>query len=905
MINRFKIVLPFLGAALAALSLGQAKLTGVEPRKVGEGVQVNILGKGLPAPKVLRVNGNQSYILEFRGELGTRGRRIGVRHGGVSYVQYGWFSARPARVRVLLRVRPTDAPVLMSTPNGWIVSVNTPGPVVRATTAVGSAFPDKVPPLDRPTAKAMGATDSSAQSTPVRLRDNPAPVKPVRVTPISAEPFPTRVPPLETARRMAPTTEWTTVEAAPSRVSLDFVNTDIVQILKALALQASVNIVTSPDVKGNLTVSLNDVSLTEALDLVTTMGGVRYAKVGKTFVVTASGRFAETMQQISGRIDESSQTKVVPIFSGEGLQIKAAILKTVPPTTRAGQYDLVLPSERVKVQTQQNVTAPQGPTGGDGKAGDQGAGGQAQTQVQSETVDTATKDDYIILTGSPGRLGEVEAAIQALDRQIASALGRTIPTSHEVVQRGYSPRGVPAEDLLKALKSEGAKELVGGVQMVATPKTSLSSQVILVTGRAHDVARVMTMLNDLDSVADTSPTNFVIVGLRYLQPAAAQIEITRAVPGIRVTLLPIPVDPMVATDLKDQATETKKDGASGSGAASGGAGDQSGSSSGGGGNQGGAQGGGAGAGAGGDSGSTSAPVKTLGVTTVTNSLPMKLMLRGTPEQIEQARQHLAMVDIAPKQVALELRVMELTKDEALRVGIDWSVLTGSRLASFRLNQGLGDTAATSGTFGGKYKFDKTDSMDALATLDQISNNRNLIARPNVLATDGIPTNIFVGDTVRYIKTIQASQNGTSVQVGEVNVGVAFNVVARVGDGDDIMIFLQPEVSNLNGFTPVPGGGQLPQTSVRRSQSTLRMGSGETIAIGGLIQEQDRRNVGGVPFLKDLPIIGQLFRRTDNRKIRSEIVFFVTAKVIDGGFGADPRQHDNLKINRPSSDRKGN
>jgi type II secretory pathway component GspD/PulD (secretin) len=96
------------------------------------------------------------------------------------------------------------------------------------------------------------------------------------------------------------------------------------------------------------------------------------------------------------------------------------------------------------------------------------------------------------------------------------------------------------------------------------------------------------------------------------------------------------------------------------------------------------------------------------------------------------------------------------------------------------------------------------------------------------------------------------------------------------------------VSFLRGFTPVPNGGQLPQTSERISQNTVTVRSGETLAIGGLIQDQDTKDVSGVPILMDLPIIGQLFRRTTHTKRRTEIVFFLTARSIEGPIGSDSR-----------------
>jgi general secretion pathway protein D len=288
---------------------------------------------------------------------------------------------------------------------------------------------------------------------------------------------------------------------------------------------------------------------------------------------------------------------------------------------------------------------------------------------------------------------------------------------------------------------------------------------------------------------------------------------------------------------------------------------------------------------------------------------MKLLLRGNRAQLDAAKAYLAMVDVAPKQVAVELRVMELTRDDALKVGLDWSVLTGGTLQSIRVNNALGSASAPGGV-SSDLKFAGGGTASILGMLDQVATRNNVLARPSILANDGVPTNIFVGDEVRYVKSITNSNNGgLQVVTDQVDVGVDFNVIARIGSDGNILLDLQPTLKVLQGFTDVPGGGQLPQTSRRSAQSQMTIKSGETIAIGGLIQDQDRKVHGGIPILKDLPLIGHLFGRTSNSKTRSEVVFFVTVKEVteaDRAGAANPRQaeKDNNKWPGNKDGKKG-
>lgn len=547
---------------------------------------------------------------------------------------------------------------------------------------------------------------------------------------------------------------------APEMVSLEFVNTDIVQVLRALALQSGTNVITSPDVKGTITVSVKDMPIDDALHLVTGMSELSFARLTNTIIVA--------------------------------------------PATK----------------------------------------------------------------------------LESLRRQV---LGEPSPKPEDALSDAYLVQGGSAEELLAAVAGKG-QSTVGGVTMLATPGHSTSRQAIVLKGPETEIKALMKTFQELDN-ADAAIGSYEIYDVKYLDPRSLREELISSFPGLRASVLPASVGnpgvyvPSQITTQSQSHVPAGDTSAAGGGSDSGSAGVSL-------------------------SGGTSAPVKSaadnrtdrdsMGLTQPFQSFesvsfPMKLVLRGTPTQIDAAVAYLKRIDVAPKQVAIELRVMELTKEDALRIGIDWSILTGSgTVQSIRFNQGLGDKADTSGTINGTF----SGPTNVLATLDSAANKFNLIARPNLLAIDGREAELFVGDVIRYIKTIQASQNGTTVETGEERVGVRLSIMPRVGSDGNITLDLRPIVSYLRGYTPVPGGGQLPQTSERVTQTTAQIMSGETLALGGLIQDSDRKNTSGIPFLKDLPVLGQLFRRTDNDHVRTEIVFFLTAKVVDDKSrtsAADPRE----------------
>ncbi|OYT68762.1 MAG: hypothetical protein CFK48_10470, partial [Armatimonadetes bacterium CP1_7O] len=114
----------------------------------------------------------------------------------------------------------------------------------------------------------------------------------------------------------------------------------------------------------------------------------------------------------------------------------------------------------------------------------------------------------------------------------------------------------------------------------------------------------------------------------------------------------------------------------------------------------------------------------------------------------------------------------------------------------------------------------------------------------------------------------------------VQAGIILKVLPRVHEDNSITLQIQPEVSVITGFLEVPGGGRLPQLARRNADTTIRVGNGETIVIGGLIREADIKTIQKVPLLGDLPFFGYLFRRTNTSREKSEIVITLTVRVME-------------------------
>ena len=277
-------------------------------------------------------------------------------------------------------------------------------------------------------------------------------------------------------------------------------------------------------------------------------------------------------------------------------------------------------------------------------------------------------------------------------------------------------------------------------------------------------------------------------------------------------------------------------------------------------------------------------------TSVIGNLPTKsttssLLLTGSDADLTRARQVLTTVDVRPAQINFEAKITEVNLNAQKNLGLAYSFAG----ASTRIGEGLDNivkgppTLGDTGYAGRPFKFG-TFSRTALGDfvdvkLDALQNSGDvkLLSNPNISAVDGQPAAVFIGDNITYISSITSSPTGQNVTTATVSAGIKLYVTGKVNNDGYVTLNIHPEVSSVT-FRVGIGGAQLPDIASREATTTLRVKDGETIAIGGLISQQDVKNIQKVPLLGDLPFFGQLFRDTAVTHNRNEVVIFVKVSI---------------------------
>lgn len=248
-------------------------------------------------------------------------------------------------------------------------------------------------------------------------------------------------------------------------------------------------------------------------------------------------------------------------------------------------------------------------------------------------------------------------------------------------------------------------------------------------------------------------------------------------------------------------------------------------------------------------------------------------------------QDLKQIDIAPRQVLLDARVVVMERTDLLNMGIEWGfpqVQAGIFTDSFVEGDRAAGSVTGSWPYGIQvgYRPDRTFTDSLLMALNLLQQNgqADIVSNPQVFAQDGRPSQIRNVVEEHYVLTPPMAAQGFYIQSEFVTItsGTTLNITPRIGDDDMITLEMVVEVSES-----LPRGqtSDLPMVTRRSTRSHARVADGGTVAVAGLTESRSRTVEKRVPGLSNLPLVGPLFRNTDRDQSTKEVAVFVTAQMV--------------------------
>lgn len=250
-----------------------------------------------------------------------------------------------------------------------------------------------------------------------------------------------------------------------------------------------------------------------------------------------------------------------------------------------------------------------------------------------------------------------------------------------------------------------------------------------------------------------------------------------------------------------------------------------------------------------------------------------ILVRGTPEAIEELRRLLDLIDVPPDQVEIESQFVSVVTNLQNIVGIDWSVA------------GTEVTAVTAGMSSpgsiniGLVRGNLSATLGALIA----SNRGRVIQAPRAFTINGLPA-IFVSAVARpfFIQQAITDAFGNVRTVTLVNIAqitIALIAIPFINEDGTVTVFTQPIVQDIVGEVTNPIGGTVPIITSTFTVSLVRVRSGDSFAIGGLLTTRTTQEDREIPLLARLPLIGGLFRRKSKITDETNLIIFITPRIV--------------------------
>lgn len=252
-----------------------------------------------------------------------------------------------------------------------------------------------------------------------------------------------------------------------------------------------------------------------------------------------------------------------------------------------------------------------------------------------------------------------------------------------------------------------------------------------------------------------------------------------------------------------------------------------------------------------------------------------LVIQTSSDYLPRVEKLIQELDVPPVQVMVEVKMIQITNGLDGDVGVNAKYTRTGNANNYVQTAGQASQVGNStaqGLFSHVLSIFSAASFEAYLSALATDQKIDVVASPRLTTLNNKEANILIGQKLPY-KTNVVSQTSTTQVVNFLSVGTNLVLTPTVTKNGYIRMKVAPKVSE---GTIVSG---LPQEDTTETLNEVMVKDGQTFVIGGLIKEKDSTTDYGVPFLMDIPLLGQLFRKSVTKREKSELLVFVTPHII--------------------------
>jgi len=244
----------------------------------------------------------------------------------------------------------------------------------------------------------------------------------------------------------------------------------------------------------------------------------------------------------------------------------------------------------------------------------------------------------------------------------------------------------------------------------------------------------------------------------------------------------------------------------------------------------------------------------------------RVVVTASNEEHRRIAQIINEIDQQPYQVTLEAKVVEVSTDALSRFGFEFS-------SPINVNFTEGGAAGSNRVLD--FQAIRRDPIQISATLDALisSGEAKSLANSKISTINNRKATILIGDRVPY--TTSDAEGNQSVEF--IESGISLEITPRINSDNNITTEIKPVVSYIYGWKGP--NSEIPWLKTREASATVRVADGETIVLGGLLNEQEKESLTRVPILGDIPLLGNIFRKTVKDKVSSDLIIIISPRIV--------------------------
>ncbi len=269
----------------------------------------------------------------------------------------------------------------------------------------------------------------------------------------------------------------------------------------------------------------------------------------------------------------------------------------------------------------------------------------------------------------------------------------------------------------------------------------------------------------------------------------------------------------------------------------------------------------------------------------------KAVVTDLPARLEKIKKLMEEFDEASRQVLITGEIVQVILNDKFERGIDWEGVFRKSGKTFHSLDLVGKyTASLSNyqklTVGTLSEDNYTAVMNMLDTYG----NSRVISRPRLVAVNKEEAKVLVGSKEAYITETSSQSTGstvTSESVQFIDVGIKLRVVPTIGSDGFITMRIKPELSSVSSTLTTKSGNKIPILETSEAETVVKVKDGTTAMVTGLMKDEKRDNLLGLPGISKIPFLGDGFGTRAKQTLKTELIIFLTPQIISGEIKREP------------------